>query len=282
MRPEIDRVAVHRIEAFDHDQGVAVFFAMLRQELFEMVEIVVAEHDLVGVRGAGAGRHAVMGQFVEEDRVALGHQVSDDRQVRQVARDQRQGRFHAQKPGEIVFELLVGRTLAADEAGGQRAHAQRIDGVMRGGLHLRVIGEAEIIVIGEGDEMPVAARLDFRLERVRGGEERVAVFLENGAASQAIAPVSVFRKAFVLFRHAETFRLRDDPPLVWPTRFPRRAIRLMTLTINPRPRASSRRRQDGSQLNHRPASRQTPGGTAAAKALKAPVDFPYSSASGAP
>ena len=46
---QIDRVAVHRIEAFHHDQRIAVLFAMFAQQLLEMVEVVVAEDDLVGV-----------------------------------------------------------------------------------------------------------------------------------------------------------------------------------------------------------------------------------------
>ena len=53
-----------------------------------MVEIVVAEHDLRRIR-TRRRCDAVVRQFVEEDRVALGHQVGDDRQVGQVARNQR-------------------------------------------------------------------------------------------------------------------------------------------------------------------------------------------------
>ena len=107
-----------------------------------------------------------------------------------------------------------------------------LDRIVRGIAAYRGDVTINLHIVGEGDEMSVPARLDFRLERVGRREERIAVFLENGAAGQAVAPVGVFREAFVLFRHAETFRLRDEPPLIASIRrHGRRST--PTLTINP-------------------------------------------------
>ena len=85
---QIDRVAVHRIEAFDNDQDVAERLAPFGEDVVEVIEVVVAEDDRLGRRATAAAGDAVVGQFIQQDGVAAAHQMGQHRHVREVARDQ--------------------------------------------------------------------------------------------------------------------------------------------------------------------------------------------------
>jgi hypothetical protein len=67
----------------------------------------------------------------------------------------------------------MGRAFAADQTRGEGADAELIESIGGVGLHSRVRSKAEIIVIGETDEM-VAAALGFCAKAIYRGEERIS------------------------------------------------------------------------------------------------------------
>ena len=133
---------------------MAIFVPLLAQQVIEMIEIVVTEGDGGAGSALGAAHDAVVRQLVDEDRVLRAHDMRDRRDIGEIARDQRQHRLDAEEIGELPFELLMRRALAADETRRQGADAEGFERADRGGLDRRMSGEAEIIVIGEADEMP--------------------------------------------------------------------------------------------------------------------------------
>ena len=188
---QVGGVAVHAVDALDHDQHVAVFLAVSREQMVEMIQVVVAEFDRPAAGAPSAPLDdAVMREFVDEDRVALAaHQPGDRRHIGEIAGDERQRAFHAEEFGDLRLERLVRRALAADEARGQRADAEAVDLALCFLADPRMIREAEIIVIGEADEM-LALRLELGPQPVDLGEERIAE-LQQGVASKTESPCRV-------------------------------------------------------------------------------------------
>ena len=68
--------------------------------------------------------------------------------------------FHPQKAAQPLFELLVDALRAADEAHGGHAVAEAIERAMRGFADGRVVGEAEVVVGAEVDDLAVAGADD--------------------------------------------------------------------------------------------------------------------------
>ncbi len=187
---QVGGVAVHAVDAFDHDQDVAVFLAVAREQMVEMIQVVVAEFFDLRRRAVGARDDAVMREFVDEDRVALAaHQPGDRRHIGEIAGDERQRAFHAKEFGDLRLERLVRGAFAADKPRGQRADAEAVDLALCFLADPRVIREPEIIVIGEADEV-LALRLEFGPQPVDLGEERIAE-LQQGVASKTESPCRV-------------------------------------------------------------------------------------------
>ena len=195
---QVGGVAVHAVKAFDDDQHMAKILALLVQQMFEMVVIVVAEFNDLGVRAVGAGDDAVMRQFVDENSVALAHQPGDRRDIGEIAGDQRQRALEAQELGDLRLERLVRAALAANQPRGQRADAEIVEFALGLGDDARVIGESEIVVIGEADEM-LAGFFQIGLQFVDLREEGIGKF-EQRVAGETEPPRRIVREASVL-RH---------------------------------------------------------------------------------
>ncbi len=121
---EIGDVAVHAVEAFRDDQDVLEVGAPLAQQKIQMVEIVVAEEHVSEAALLEPLTMLLCGQFVEEETVARSHDMRDDGDIGQIAADERQGRFRAEKCGERGFKMMMGGAFAADKARGKRAYAE--------------------------------------------------------------------------------------------------------------------------------------------------------------
>ena len=177
---------------------MAELLAPLVQQMFEVVIVVVAEFDDLGVRAVGAGDDAVMREFVDENRVALAHQPGDGRDIGEITRDQRQRALEAQKVGDLRLERLMRAPFAANKPRGQRANPEIVEFALGLVDNARVIREAEIVVIGEADEM-LAGLFEICLQFVDLREERVRKF-EQRVAGETEPPRRIVREASVL-RH---------------------------------------------------------------------------------
>ncbi len=158
-----------------------------------MVKIIVAEHDGFGDGAFGPADDAVMGEFVDEQRVPRSKQMGDRRHIGEIAADEGQGRVGAEKLREPFFQKMMHRPLAADEAGGEGAGAEGRERGRGRALHRGMRGKPEIIIIGETGEAATAGG-GLVAQTVDGREKRVAA-LQIGFAGEAKATRRMIFKA---------------------------------------------------------------------------------------
>ena len=111
-------VAVHRVEALEHDElGAVERFG--GEQLFEMGDVVVAPQFLFAARALHALDHRIVVQGVGEDQ-AIGQKARDRRNRREIgypARGEGERRLFAMQVGELGLELDDRIVRAGDVAG---------------------------------------------------------------------------------------------------------------------------------------------------------------------
>jgi hypothetical protein len=140
-------VAVHRIEALEHDQLRLLGIGGL-QQLFKMAEIVMAPDQLLAAGLAHALDHGIVVERVGQQQ-AIRQQLGDGRDaglVRDVAGGENQGGRLAMQVGEFALQLNQRMVGAGDIAGAAGAGAHAGGDVDHGADHLGVLGHAEIVV----------------------------------------------------------------------------------------------------------------------------------------
>ncbi len=111
-----------------------------------------------------------MVQPVGEDRVAAPGERGEDREIGEIAGRERQRPRPGAGPherGELGFERRVRREVAADEVRRARADTPARRAVARGRDDVRVLGETEVVVAREGNEL---AAVDDDARALRRGE----------------------------------------------------------------------------------------------------------------
>ena len=101
----------------------------------------LAEADAVDDRGVV--------ERVGDDRVLLAEQRLEEAAVGVEARPVEDGVVGAEEAGDGLLQALVEVLRAADEAHAGEAEAVRVEGLLRGGEHRGVRGEAEVVVGAE-------------------------------------------------------------------------------------------------------------------------------------
>src|SRR6185369_11094538 len=90
---------------------------------------------------------------VGDDGVLLAEERLEEAAVRVEARRVEDRVLHAEELRDRVLELLVDVLRAADEADAREAEAALVDLALRGGDHLGVRGEAEVVVRAEVEHL---------------------------------------------------------------------------------------------------------------------------------
>ena len=125
-------VGVHRINALERDQ-LGRFWILCRQQLLEMLKIVVPEHALFAAAVLDAGNHRGVVELIREDH-AVREELAQGRErglVRNVARGEEKRAILAVQVGKLRLEFRVIVRVAADVAGAARARAD----VAKSGFH---------------------------------------------------------------------------------------------------------------------------------------------------
>ena len=112
----------------------------------------------------GAGDERVVGVLVEDRVVLAPEQAGDRAHVGDVAGGEHERGLTAVEVGELLLELAVEVEGAVEEAGAGDAGAVLLGGPLRRLDHLRVVGEAEVVV---GAEVDVVGALDGEAGRGR-------------------------------------------------------------------------------------------------------------------
>jgi hypothetical protein len=148
-------VAVHRIDALEDDE-LRRSCRIFRQQLFEMLHIVVTEDVLHAAAMANALDHRGMVLLVGEDHKAWDQTLQRRKRgfVGDVGRGEEKRRFLAVQIRELGFELDMIMRGAGNVARAAGTGAYRVNGFMHGGPHGGVLAHAEIIV-GAPDRHPL-------------------------------------------------------------------------------------------------------------------------------
>jgi len=124
----------------------------------QIAEIIVTERDRRAVGGRRSGAYAIVAELIVDDQVALRHHMRDDRLISEKTAYERQAGIKAQKTGNAAFELAMRAPFAAHQTRALGAHAPGANGTDRRHFDAGVLSEAQIVVIGETDELAAPLR----------------------------------------------------------------------------------------------------------------------------
>ena len=191
---QVGDVAVHRVQTLDDDERVAAGAPVRAQQALQMLEVVVAERECLGVRQLDAGEQAVVGELVVENEIVGIEQRADGRDVGGVAADEGDGGLGLVEVGQRGFELAMQRPLPGDDAAGRHRRPVLVDRRLGCRDDHGMAVEPEIVVGGEVDVVaPVdgrqrtAAAVMAAIERV-GEVEAVGdhAVLDDGGVSRQV------------------------------------------------------------------------------------------------
>src|SRR6185503_593203 len=104
-------------------------------------------------------------QRVADHGVLLAEQRLEQTTVRVEARAVEDRVLRAEEPRDPILELFVDVLRAADEADRGHAVAPAIERGMRGGEDLRIVGQAQVVVRAEVDDLEIRSDRDLRALR---------------------------------------------------------------------------------------------------------------------
>jgi len=155
---------VHREDAVGRDHAEAGGLGLL-ELLFEVAHIAVAEAETLRLAQADAVDDAGVVELVGDYCVLCREQGLEEARVGVEARAVEDGVFGAEEFGDLLFELLVNLLCAADEADGREAVAPFLVALACGLDNLGVVGQAEIVVGAEVEDLLPAGDRDVGLLR---------------------------------------------------------------------------------------------------------------------
>ena len=203
QRPgQIGNVPVHAVEPLDHDQHAAEFRPSLDEQFFQRVHVVMGEGQRRRARQVRTGDDAVMRQLVHENRVAAAEKMAKQGHVRAIAADEGERVADAEEFRHFPLELAMAQTFAADQPGGPDTRAKRLDRLDRRAINLGMTRQAEIIVMGEADELAALGLgvgrqfIDRREIRIVDGQS-VEIAEANPAFCVGVQTVAILRHEFV-------------------------------------------------------------------------------------
>lgn len=165
-------VAIHAVDAFQHDEHALELMALLIEQVVERAPVVVRERQPPGAGELYALQNAVVDQFVVQDEVARAEEVADGRHIGGVAAHEGDGVIHAVQASDLDFQFAVDGALAGHQAAGRDRGAIAVDGTLGGFGDGQVAGHAQVVVAGVID---VGLAADARM--VVGG---AFMYLEEG------------------------------------------------------------------------------------------------------
>src|SRR5258708_15942516 len=157
-RREWSDVAVHRIDALEHDQLRAAG-RCAREQLLQVLQIVVAPNLPGTAGGTHSFDHRIMVECIGQDQ-AVRKQPRDRRDARvvgNIARRENECRFLAMQVGELGLQLYQRPICTRNVARSARARTHRAGGGTHRFDYLRMLAHAEIVVRAPDNDIPRAA-----------------------------------------------------------------------------------------------------------------------------
>lgn len=148
---QVGVVAVHAVDAFQHDEDAFELAALVVEDGVERFPVVVGEGQAARAGELDALQDAVVDQFVVQHQVARAEEVADGGDVGGVAADEGDGVVHAVEGGDLGFEFAVHGAFAGNQAAGGHRGAVAVDRGLGRGDHVRVAGHVQVVVAGVVD-----------------------------------------------------------------------------------------------------------------------------------
>ena len=149
---DVGDVAFHRVDAV-HDDHRALARAVPLHPALEVGQVAVVEALGLAVGHLGAVDDRGVVELVEVDDVAPADQPGDEAEVGGIAGREDEAGFLAQELGEGALELLVEVERAVQEPAAGAARAVPAERPAGGLEHLRVVGQAEVVVRPQHDPL---------------------------------------------------------------------------------------------------------------------------------
>ncbi len=183
-------VAQHGVDALDHDQLVAGHAFEASQALVEVVGIVVAEADHLGVAEARAVIDAGVAVGVQHQVVAAAHQGRQDAQVGLVAGGEHHGVFTAVEFRQVALQAQVAVVTAVGDAGPGGARALALGRLHRLFDAVGIEGQAQVVVGAQKDGALAAQHaLGGRQDTVEAHAQRLDAHAAHSVISGLVHPV---------------------------------------------------------------------------------------------
>ena len=156
---ERGNVAVHREDAVGHDDAVTLGLGGL-QAVFQLVHVGVGVAVALGFAQTYAVDDRGVVERIGNDGVVLVEQRFENAAVGIEAGGVEDGVFRAEEFGDLLLEFLVQVAGTADEADGRHAVAVGVERLLGGFHQLGVVGQAEIVVGAEIQDILAGRHLD--------------------------------------------------------------------------------------------------------------------------
>ena len=150
-------VAAHRVDAVD-DDALARLGRQRREDLVELVDVVVAEALHRRPRQAHAREQRVVGLLVDHRVVVTAEEAGDAAHVRDVAGREDQRGLATVEVRQLGLELTVQRERAVEQPGARDPGAEAGGRGLGGGDDVGVVREAQVVVGAEVDELAALDR----------------------------------------------------------------------------------------------------------------------------
>ena len=182
-------VAVHGEDAVGGDDAESLGLGLF-EALFELVHVSVGIAVAFGFAEAHAVDDGGVVEGVGDDGVLFGEEGLEEASVGVEAGGVEDGVLGVEVFGDGALELFVEVLGAADEAHGTHAVAVGVHGGFGGGDEARIVGEAEVVVGAEVEDVALGA-LHFYVGALGGCDDSL-VLVEAGVADALKLGLEVF------------------------------------------------------------------------------------------
>ena len=177
QRGQISQVAVHAEYAIGDHQGTAAgLFQAFGQTARIVMQVAVETRatEQAGIQQRG------MVETVFKHRIALPHQGGDRADIGHIAIAEQQRPWTPGELGQGFFQFVMGSAVADDQMRRTTAYTPARGAGLPGFDHLRVIGQAQIVVIAEGEQR---LAVDHHLRPLRALQQRALAIQIIGTAN---------------------------------------------------------------------------------------------------
>ena len=153
---KIGDVAVHAVDALDHQQHAAILVAVALQQIVGRLPVVVGEHSSPRAGKNAALENAVVGKGIVENQVARLHEMPNHALIGGMSPNENDRVFDPEEIRKRAFQLAVKILFSGNQPAGGDARAVFLGRGLGGLNHHGVTRHADIVVAGKANQLAAA------------------------------------------------------------------------------------------------------------------------------